>query len=260
MSLTHTEEFNVIAKAQKERALQQDRDDYNNELHGNVTGRIQRFLSREAFEDNQSTHSGKKASTAKLSALDILLLNDPEYAKVHKAALDENRATQAKVTDLQNQIDRVMAKLDKKIADTLDQAITLPDGRKIFMNKAGEVYSTDGELIDPAIVEGYDWNDRPPLEHYLSLTQNRTELIEISDEADTISLRNGERREKLEDSHDPLDHEEIQELRDEEKSDMGRLEQLNNRTKSIDTAISNASTTHEKAPDQEIAVSKLNLF
>jgi hypothetical protein len=126
LSFHHSDEFNEIAGVQRERARQQDLEDFNNECSGNETGRMQRFLSREAFEDARAAKTGKSRSSGKLSALDILLLNDPDYARMHQAAIDDNRAAQAKVTELQDSIVRVMSKMDKRSDTLLDQAIVLP--------------------------------------------------------------------------------------------------------------------------------------
>ncbi|MEO9900842.1 MAG: hypothetical protein ABJO97_11015 [Roseibium sp.] len=241
---------------QKERALQQDLEDLNNERLGNVTGRMQRFLSPEAFENNQSANSGKKGSTAKLSALDILLLNDPEYARIHKAALDENRAAQVKVTDLQDRIDRVMAKLDNKIEETLDQAVTLPDGRKAFMNEDGEVYTTDGELVDQAIVEGFDWNGRPPLETYLSLTADRARLGELESESQQHGLRLGEILEALEDQDDPATKGEVQSLREEQDDIVENVISMNDEVHTIESRHEAPSASIQATPDQPLVATK----
>uniref|UniRef100_UPI003BAD9814 hypothetical protein n=1 Tax=Stappia sp. TaxID=1870903 RepID=UPI003BAD9814 len=177
-------EFNGRSGTAEETRQRLDFEDAQREASGIEVGRISRFLSSDAREAIAERSGGGRASRSSMSALDILLLNDPEYAQMHQAALDENRAGQAAVTDLQDRIAQVMAKIDSKIDETLDQAVTLPDGRKAFMHEDGSVYTADGELVDPAIAEGYDWEDRPGYEAYLSLTQDKARLEQLAKEND----------------------------------------------------------------------------
>ena len=189
----HTKEFNQIAQAQKERAKAQDLEDFNNELQGNEVGRQHRFLSDEAFDEIHSARTGKKVfEWQALDAGGFLLLNNLAYAQLHQQVAENNRAAQARSTDLQNRIGHAAAKLEKQIEATLDQAVTLPDGSKAFIRDDGAVLTADGELVDRAIVQGFNWDGRPTYQTYLELIEGRSKLEELKAEGDKHSLRLGE--------------------------------------------------------------------
>ncbi|TYC64482.1 hypothetical protein FMN50_00450 [Rhodobacterales bacterium] len=247
-------EFNDKSGAAEEVRQRLDFEDAQREAAGIEIGRIPRFLSSDAREAI-AERSGNRASRSSLSALDILLLNDPEYAQIHQAALDENRAAQAAVTDLQDRIAQVMGKLDTKIEETLDQAVTLPDGRKAFMNENGEVYTADGELVDPAITEGYDWESRPTHETYLSLTQDRARLDELRNESQRHSLRLGEILDALEDEDDPATKDEIHSLRREQDGISERAQELDGEVSHIENNFGGA--TIDARPDQTQTISSI---
>jgi len=256
LSIYHSEEFNRIAAVQKERQRAQDLEDYNNELRGADVGRVQRFLSAEAFEENKAAATGAKSSSSRLSTLEFLLLTDPQYARIHQAALDDNRAAQAKVSALQDRIEQVMTKLDNKIDETIDQAITLPDGRKAFMSKNGTAYAFDGEKIDPSIAEGFDWEGRPSYERYFLLTQDRNSLEDLQSDNEQHSLRLGEILEALEDEDDPETKDELGSLRAEQDGIVERLDRAESQVNSIDKRLNTPSKSNEMAPNELIAIAK----
>ncbi len=233
----HTKEFNQIAQTQRERAKAQDLEDYNNELQGNEVGRQHRFLGAETFEEIHSAKTGKKTSNGKLSTLEFLLLNDLAYAQLHQQVAGNNRVAQARLTDLQDRIERAVAKLESQIEVTLDQAVTLPDGRKAFMRDDGAVLTTDGELVDRAIVQGLNWDGRPTYETYLELTQGRTRLDELRAEGDKHSVRLGEIMDALEEEDSPPTASELQSLNDEQDKISEAIDALDSEVLAIERSF-----------------------
>jgi hypothetical protein len=251
-------EFNDKSGAAEEARQRLDFEDAQREAAGIEIGRIPRFLSSDAREAI-AERSGGRASRSSMSALDILLLNDPEYAQIHQAALDENRAAQAAVTDLQDRIARVMGKLDAKIEETLDQAVTLPDGRKAFMNEDGQVYTANGELVDPSIAEGYDWKGRPTHETYLSLTQDRARLEQLAKDNDAIGIRLGEFADRLEDDDTPPSKEEIEDIRAQQEADLKRVKEMDHDVQKVEKRHEAPEASQSVAPDQPLVAAKFDL-
>ncbi|WP_346894806.1 hypothetical protein [uncultured Roseibium sp.] len=251
-------EFNEIVRAQNERARQQDIADLNAEIGGYDNGRMKRFLSPEARDAARGNgRSGNKHSSA-LSALDILLLSDPEYAQLYKATVSENRQAQVAVTDLQDHIARAMKTVETRINQVLDKAVTLPDGRKAFMGKDGKAYTTDMELVDPALAEGIDWTDTPPPETYLSLIEDRERLKELQGESEQHGLRLGEILDCLESRDDPAAKDEVQSLRDEQDDIVDRVKEMAGETHAIATRHEAPTASTEQAPDQPLIATKFD--
>ncbi|CTQ55597.1 hypothetical protein LP7551_04140 [Roseibium album] len=256
MSFHHSDAFNEIAGVQKERARQQDLEDFNNECSGNETGRMQRFLSRDAFKDARAAKTGKSRSSGKLSALDILLLNDLAYAHMHQAAIENNRAAQAKVTELQDSIVRVMSKLSKRSDGLLDQAVTLPDGRNAFMSKTGQAFTIDGDLVAPAITEGIDWSGRPEYEAYLSLVEDSAALEELNAKSEGHSLRLGEILNTLEDEDNPATKNKIQSLQMEQEEIVTHLDGIESQVQKIESRFDAQSHDNEQTSSQPLVAMK----
>lgn len=221
-----TKEFEQVAKAQRDQVRQRDYDDLNHELAGVDVGRMPRFLSPESRDAIGRSGTGRGRGTAKMTVLDILLLNDPHYAQMYSATLDTNRSGQAHVTSLGDRITNAKSKIDAKLEETLELAVTLPDGRKAFMDKNGDVYTQDNELVDPAIAEGIDWEGRPSYEAYLSLTRDRAKLEQLAKENDAIGLRFGEFAVRLEDEDAPPSKPELEEIQVQQETDIERIKEI----------------------------------
>ena len=219
--MDETDEFNILNKRQNAHLRQQDIDDLNNELRGVDVGRVTRFLSPEVRETINGDRKAKKG----LDPLELALLS-AEYAQMYNQVLDGNRNAQNAITNLGDQIDRLMDKVNSRIEETLDKAVTLPDGRKVFMHEDGEVYTSDGKPIDPILVAGIDWTDRPTYNEYQSLLADRNRLQEIRDGNDRNSLRLGEIREDLDDRDDPPSQDQLKSHKKEQEGIVDRTNDL----------------------------------
>lgn len=249
----HTKEFNHIAQAQRERAKAQDLEDYNNELQGNEVGRQHRFLIAEAFDEIHSARTGKKNSDGKLSTLEFLLLNDLAYAQLHQQVAENNRSAQARLTDLQDRIERAATKFGNQIEATLDQAVSLPDGRKVFMRKDGAILTADGELVDPIIVQGLNWDGRPTYETYLERIEGHSKLEELKAEGDKHSLRLGEIMDALEDEDSPPTATELQSLSDEQDKISETIDALDSEVSKIEHGFDSQPSTPRSETGTSVA-------
>jgi hypothetical protein len=168
-----TNEFDEIEKAAADKRRVQDFDDLQNELSGNEVGRISRFLSPEARALLTGKQNGKQS--AYMTALDLALMNNPEFFKAYEAAMNT-------LGDVENVAERVLTRLVKQQADievqlkdaeaeyqnTLDNAATLADGTRVFRDTDGNVWNEHGKHVDGAIAASIEWSGlEPSQETYL---------------------------------------------------------------------------------------------
>lgn len=152
--------FEEITKAQSERRRVQDFDDLHNEMSGSDVGRIPRFLSQEARALLQEKRNGK--SSRHMSALDVMLLNDPTYAQAYNDTLDflgrAERVAEQGLSKLETQL----AKAEVDLQSTLDSAAALPDGRKVFRDIDGKVWDEGQNPVDQATADKVEWRGSEP--------------------------------------------------------------------------------------------------
>ena len=240
--MDYRDEFNIITKAQNERLRQQDLDDLNHELRGTNVGRMARFLSPEARDVIQGDRKDRKG----LDPLDLALLS-MDYFEFCNLVLDENREAQGNVAALQERIEDLKDKLNDRLDTMLDQAVTLPDGRKAFMDEDGSVYTEDHELVDPALVDGIDWDGRPAYKGYVGILKDRETLDQYGQRAEEMSLSLGDIANRLEDLKDDPEHRaEVEAIRKEQEEIVKQIDDLNS---SIDKALSSPKPNEAVQPN-----------
>jgi hypothetical protein len=215
-------EFEEIAAAQRERQRAQDLEDFNNELHGNETGRLPRFLSVEAREALAEGKTGRQSKSS-LSTLDWLLLSDPEFAQAYEQAMDALVDAEDAV---QTALDQAIARAEetqRELDELMDKAMRLPDGRAVFMDQSGIVRDENGDAIDPVLVATLEWQGYEPS------YESRVEKIEADTRANArvLSIREdqselGEIREEMQNDDGTLTTERVQELEEQSKAIAGR--------------------------------------
>lgn len=148
------ETFTDHEKRQLDKRLDADRTDYNNELQGNDVGRIKRFGI--VKHDEADVKKRKNAETQ--SRLQVMLANE-----VYRAAFD--RANQALV-DAQNavyaaylQASSNLSKSKEAFELALENSQTLEDGRKVFLDDDGVIYTAEGEVLDETVLATTDWKE-----------------------------------------------------------------------------------------------------
>lgn len=237
-------EFDKIENAAADRRRQQDIDDLNNELSGNDVGRTARFLSPEARERLLAKKQGKPSKA--MSALEMALMNNPAYAAIHKAAVDETRAAQRTAQAFQDDVDMTLSETRADTARMLDEAVTLPDGHKAFMGKGEVAWTVDGERVDEAVTEGIDWSGRPRREDYQELLAREETLESASQQGRQLSNRLGEIHNELKDEGEPPSAETIENYR----AEIEAIEaELNSSRDGLDIKTENTSIENDVAPD-----------
>ncbi|AQQ04118.1 hypothetical protein B0E33_11380 [Roseibium algicola] len=205
-------ELEEIAAAQRERQRAQDLEDFNNELHGNETGRLPRFLSVEAREALAEGKTGRQSKSS-LSTLDWLLLNDPEFAQAYELAMDALADAEDAV---QTALDQAIARAEETqlaLDELTDKAMRLSDGRAVFMDQSGIVRDEKGNAIDPVLAATLEWQGYgPSFEDYLEKREadNEADAAVLAIREDQAEL--GEIRDELSDEDAELSTERVKEL------------------------------------------------
>ena len=122
----------------------QDTDDFNNEMSGRHTGRMQRF----GFEKEREQIRQRKER------------------EDHQRTIIINAAYMAKYNDLMNDLTHteniLHAALDEAAQDVSrlrKNAASLEDGTKVFKDKDGNVYDENGRKLSDAEASKLDWPD-----------------------------------------------------------------------------------------------------
>lgn len=207
----YQDEFGAIESAAAEKRGQQSRDDLASELRGDEVGRIGRFLSEDARQELIARRDGKPSKFQ--SALELALAANATYAAIHAAAVDETQAAQRTAQAFQDDFEVALSKVRSDIGQILDEAVTLPDGRKAFMYEDGVARTVDGEPVDSALVEGIDWSGRPKGEIYQGLLAREESLENASHRGRQLSNRLGEIENELHDEDDPPSAEQMEAYR-----------------------------------------------
>lgn len=237
-------EFDKIENAAADRRRQQDIDDLNNELSGNDVGRTARFLSPEARDRLLAKKQGKPSKA--MNALEMALMSNPAYAAIHKAAVDETRAAQRTADAFQDDVDMALSEVQTDMARMLDEAVTLPDGRKAFRGKDGVAWTVGGERVDEAITAGIDWSGRPTSQDYQELLDREETLGNASHQGRQLSNRLGEIHNELNDEDEPPSVEAIENYR----AEIEAIEaELNSSADELNIKTENKSIENDLAPD-----------
>jgi len=195
-----------------ERRRQQDRDDYNNEMADRDVGRIRRFLPESAR--GEDTRKRREKEQRQLSALAMLLQNDPEYAALYEDTFDKLRAAEAATETALARARDGLAAANGMLDETLDRASQLPDGTRAFRDADGNVFSEDGQPITGEALDQVRWRDgAPSYEDYLARKKAVTGAQAAYDEilryqVDVL----GHARGRLTDEDNPPTKEELGEL------------------------------------------------
>ncbi|MGJ8690800.1 MAG: hypothetical protein ACSHXZ_14920 [Gammaproteobacteria bacterium] len=239
----YIEEFNAESKAATERKRQLDFDDLQRELSGVDVGRIARFLSPEVRDAIHEAKTGQSRFGMKLSALVSLLMDDPEYARMYDAAVDENRAARNKHNAFEDRLEQSTLRAREDVDHSTEQAVTLPDGRKAHLDKDGVAWAVDNERIDSAVAEGIDWTGHETRESHLAKVKRLSALEELEQQSNGLGMRLGEIADALHDEDTPPSKDELKAFREEQDA---IVEQIDEMDQSVHKALSGP------APDQGV--------
>ena len=208
-------DFHDAARELTQRQKQLDLDDLNNEMADRETGRNSRFRNKE-HANSEAAQRRKAHAQTQLSALDALLLNDPEYAKLYNDTMDLLAEAEQAVESALSQAEKALKQSSNELANMLDNASQHPDGRRVFMDENGQVWTEDNELLSPKEAESIVWKEGSPShteyqkqkqlhkgnqEHYDDLYDSRYNVL-------------GDIRNHMEDENNPMDKNDIRDIQD----------------------------------------------
>lgn len=247
-----SDSFKEITAAQSERRRAQDFDDLQNEMSGVDVGRIPRFLSPEAREILQEKRNGK--SSRRMSALDMMLLNDPAYVQAYNDTMDFLSRAERVAEQGLGKLETQLAKAEADLQSTLDSAATLPDGRKVFRDEEGLAWDEGQNVVDQATADKVEWRGSEPTnETYL---KQKKQVQDLKDSIHEVRVYQtdvlGNAREELMDRDNPVPKERMDDLKETMKefapsSLRSEINQLEN------------TTAPERIPTSEIALATPNL-
>lgn len=219
-------DFDEVESAAAERRRVQELDDFYAEMNGDEVGRQSRFLSADARQALIDKRNGKPSKA--MSALERALMDNPGYAALYEAAIEETRDARVKADAFPDKISGRIEQTKQEIADLIDAAVTLPKGDKAFLDANGQAWTLENELVDPSLVEGIDWTGRPSREDLFGLNDRLKLEQDVDHEGRILNNRLGEIEVELLDTDNPLTADEIKERRKEIKeiySDYDGLEE-----------------------------------
>lgn len=209
-----TEDFDKILDSQAEKRRLQNFDDLQNEMAGVDVGRIGRFLSPEARAIILNKRNGKVSGS--MTALDLMLLNDPAYADIYNNAMDflskAERATEQKLIKLETQLSNSQAAL-KSI---LENTASLHDGRKVFQDTEGLVWDEHQNPVDETIANKINWNGSEP--NYNTYLKHQKHIEDLKESIHNVRVYQidilGKARDDLTDRDDPKSIEDIKVIKE----------------------------------------------
>ncbi|MEP2943002.1 MAG: hypothetical protein ABJN40_01625 [Sneathiella sp.] len=211
-TLNLTGAFNAITEIANEKRKAQDLEDLNHERSGVESGRMQRFLV--GGNGSIAQQAKKDREDAQLRTMLDVLMQDQEYAALWNEVDQDTLKAQSKVDALQERIDTAIEQAKEGLQQTLNDAVTLPDGRKAFMGEDGVVRAADGQKVDPAIVSGIDWTGRPTYDDYRKQRDTLDKLNDLDRQNRANSAKLGDIRNRLHDDENPSSKDDLKRDKD----------------------------------------------
>lgn len=233
-----SDEFEESVKAQKKaHAAEVLRDQYN-DMSGVNVGRMARTIMR---GDNLDSNGRKRKNTFDLVDL---VLSTEEYRAYHGMLIESAGTVRAKADDLSDKIENAIQAAEQRLQAGLDNAVTLPDGRKAFLDtETGIAWADDGEQLDAAFTAGIDWQGKTTLQENQKNEQDLETLRGYQGQVEGIILDISDAQNTLDDTKDGGLS------RDGMDAIQGRLDGSDNQLDSISAGVDKIMTLPQ-APSQ----------
>lgn len=193
----------------------QDLDDYNNEIAGRDTGRIKRFLSKEACDHIEKGKNDKRRD--KLSLLDILLMTDPVYAQLYSEVMDKIEKIDQAISKALARSEQRIDYLKENLADIRGRAQRLADGTLVYKSQDGAVFTDDGVPISQKELSDVRWeNSNPSWEERREAGETLDSAYKKKEEIE--EYRDGtlqQAKDRMNDRDNPPDKDELQNILDD---------------------------------------------
>lgn len=147
MTSDDKDSFELITAMQNAKARAEDWQRHNDAIAERNNG----YRNRHSVKDDARAIQSGRRSDVTLTALEEAL-KDPEYAAAYERVSDLlSRAETA--------TENALADAKADLEGMMENAAKLPDGRAVFKDEHGNVWTEDGELVEPDVAAGIQWPD-----------------------------------------------------------------------------------------------------
>lgn len=151
-----------------------------------------------------------------MSALESLLASDPAYATLYNETFDKLRDAERRTEAAMARALETLEQTGRELADALDKANVLPDGRKVFRDPAtGNVYDQNGNAVTGDDLDAVVWrDDAPTWEEYRDKRRADADANEHVNAVRRFQERLGGYRNRMEDRDNPPTRDELKRVHD----------------------------------------------
>lgn len=251
MAFDTTDFRDAFRLAAYELKRREDERDFKDEMAGHDTGKMARFLSAEHHEERRHPRSGESRKAESVSRLQMLLASNPAYARLYQKTFDT-------LGNAENAAEAALAKLEaahqkarQELQDILDHAARLPDGRRVFKDKQGQVWDEHGARVEDTEAAAIHWRGSEPTREDFARKAETAERL--GDAIDDIKRGQvevlGKYREELTDDSNPPSSSRMEEM-DEGIQTFRRDVESTLRQNGLATDVSaSAPIVNQAAPD-----------
>lgn len=191
----------------------QDRRDLGLEMAGVDAGRQQRFLPKSASETPLERQK-KSEREATLSALQMLMLKDAEYAALRLRVQDRLASADNRLAEMHLQAEAMLAESADRLEAIEARAGEMPDGTKVFRSADGQVFTKGGHALDAEQRADVRWKSgAPSWEEYREAKEAHAAIGRYRDKIEAIQAQVDAHQETLaNDSDDPTSSSQLENI------------------------------------------------
>ncbi|MEM7288866.1 MAG: hypothetical protein AAF412_00630 [Pseudomonadota bacterium] len=206
------DDFNAHARIGSERLRADDRDDYNHAMAQPGRGENGRMLEHVNADGAAVIKDRKKRESTERFLREFW--RNQEYLAQYAAFGDTLRDAETKIQNALVEMRGALANLDSAIKDAQAGGTRLADGRIVFKRDDGSVIDQDLNPVDPADVEGVEFNPNAMRgEDYEALHDVRDSLAQRIKKAERFEIEVlGHARDRYEDQVDRITPQEMKHL------------------------------------------------
>ncbi len=229
-----------------------DFDDLQNEMAGRDVGRMNRFVCEDR---NPARASGnRRAERAEaLTRLQLLMTTNPAYAALYEEVTNLLSEAETLTEAAIEQAEEELRTANEALEDALSRAPRLEDGRRVFRDENGQIWSEDGDLITGVDAESVVWPENAlTREDHLRRKEGVDEAQQRLDalrayQTDVL----GAARDRLSDPENPASRGELEDIKREIEKGVSSLlaTTLRDEQPSADRATFNSAPKAETMPE-----------
>ena len=171
-----------------------------------------RFLAAEDVSPRASERKRAERAEA-LTRLQLLLLNDPAYAALHKETTEKLNEVQNRLAEAMERVLALRARTDAELAEMLKKAARTADGEAVFRDANGDVRTADGRKVDDDMAATVVWHGgEPSFEDYRRNRKRDEGLDDLAGDIGAGQAEVGDMQERTEDHERPTSSEELGEM------------------------------------------------